>query len=317
METTEILHLLQNIKTCEIFYAEFSNQNDYLEITETLIVHSRINDDGLKECIILDRNTLSFEIDYYTSNHELVKQISYDDVVENQIIDLSELGMRWEGSSYCDKPCGFGYLFDGNNELIYKGFFINDRKVLIGKEFYLCHNIVEYEGTFWNGLRHGVGFTYSIQNILQYQGIIFSNSCNLPSKIEIPDECDDLQTIHNFVEEITIGDECYNSLLSLVISRFSNLQTLSLGFKSFCDVENVIFDNLPQLSSLCIHGSSFTNKHGNLRISNCPIVQSISIGSNSFVNYTAVSFQGFFYSICWIIIRTSFTRMFGDWNGRF
>ena len=62
---------------------------------------------------------------------------------------MSENGERWEGDSLNGKPYGYGCIYNSENQLVYKGFMYNGKKVCYGTEFFGDIGIVEYQGDYY------------------------------------------------------------------------------------------------------------------------------------------------------------------------
>lgn len=114
-----------------------------------------------------------------------------EEVAYGQLIDLSEEGERWEGSSLRGHPFGYGCLFDTNGHPAYLGVMFEEKKECYGEEYYEGNGIVEYRGTFMNGLRHGWGSLYNIRGELLYEGNwVFGN--NELFVLNIKNSCDEM-----------------------------------------------------------------------------------------------------------------------------
>ena len=74
-------------------------------------------------------------------------------VKHNEIVDLDVEGSRWEGDVLKDKPCGWGVLFDKDNNKVYEGFRVGEMNVCYGRCFYADIESVEYAGEWCEGRR--------------------------------------------------------------------------------------------------------------------------------------------------------------------
>ena len=54
-----------------------------------------------------------------------VEGVDLSEMKHNEILDLSVEGDRWEGDVLNGNPCGWGVLYDKNNERVYEGFRID------------------------------------------------------------------------------------------------------------------------------------------------------------------------------------------------
>ena len=55
-------------------------------------------------------------------------------VKHDQIADLDVDGNRWEGDVVKEKPCGWGIVYDKNNNKLYEGFRVGDKNNCYGRE---------------------------------------------------------------------------------------------------------------------------------------------------------------------------------------
>lgn len=160
---------------------------------------------------------------------------SEDYLFSTATIDLSSKGDRWEGSCLDGVPYGYGCLFDEFNNLIYKGYMIDGKKVCFGEDYY-DNGVLHYCGTFMDNYRHGYGSMYDKRGDLLYEGE-WAFDQNDTLDITVSNDCMDDGMIHNMVDELVIGDDCYNNLKELIISNYPNLTIVRVGSRSFQDVE--------------------------------------------------------------------------------
>lgn len=90
-----------------------------------------------------------------------------------------------------------------------------------------------------------------------------------------------------------------NSVTSFQFTGYQDLESIEVGDYNFMYVVRFVLSKLPKLKTLKIGKSSFTtstsgysDKSGSLSISDCPLLESIEIGSYSFSDYGG----GTFYS---------------------
>ena len=62
--------------------------------------------------------------------------VDASDIELNCVIDISNDGMRWEGSFLKNSPFGFICIMNESNEVIYQGVMIGDKKECYGIDFY-------------------------------------------------------------------------------------------------------------------------------------------------------------------------------------
>ena len=99
-----------------------------------------------------------------------VEGVDLSEVKRNEILDLGVEGDRWEGDVLNGNPCGWGVLFDKNNERVYEGFRIDGKSVCYGRTYYSDISRVEYEGEWCDGGRWGRGVQYDRNGVVVYDG---------------------------------------------------------------------------------------------------------------------------------------------------
>lgn len=238
------------------------------------------------------------------SSHTCVVESNDKSIITGVTIDLSNQGDRWEGSVLNGVPFGFGLYYNENNGLIYKGFVYNGKKVCYGIDYYADISVMEYEGGYFNGLRCGFGDLYNRKNRLVYSGDwLFGNCCDACS-LQIMNSTVNDSVIHNFIDDLIIGDNCLLSCLRFFICDFVNLKSLVIGNNSCKQVEEVMVSNCPELTCIEIGENSFNNypewlnyyrdedfvkcnnPNHTVRIHDCNKLESITIGSGSFIDYS-------------------------------
>ena len=116
---------------------------------------------------------------------------------------------------------------------------------------------------------------------------------NLSSLIPTLHNFNSLESIDSNVKSIHLPDRTCNDkeYTALDLSRFTLLEELEIGSNSFMYVNEFKIDGLNKLKSLKIGINSFTSKIGDnnssrsFSILNCVELESIEIGSYSFVDY--------------------------------
>ena len=82
------------------------------------------------------------------------------------------------------KPCGWGVLYDKNNERVYEGFRIGESNVCYGRIYYSDIPRLEYEGEWCDGMRWGRGVQLDRNGVVVYDGE-WLNDDPLNRRIEI------------------------------------------------------------------------------------------------------------------------------------
>lgn len=65
----------------------------------------------------------------------LLNEEDINRIEPNQLVDLDDEGARWEGDVLQSRPCGWGVLYDGDNNKLYEGFRIGDVNVCYGTKY--------------------------------------------------------------------------------------------------------------------------------------------------------------------------------------
>ena len=117
-----------------------------------------------------------------------VEGVDLSEMKHNEILDLSVEGDRWEGDVLNGNPCGWGVLFDKNNERVYEGFRIDEKNVCYGRTYYSDISRLEYEGEWCDGGRWGRGVQYDRNGVVVYDGE-WLNDIPLEKRIEIRSAC--------------------------------------------------------------------------------------------------------------------------------
>ena len=228
-----------------------------------------------------------------------VEGVDLSEVKHNEILDLSVEGDRWEGDVLNGIPCGWGVLYDKNNERVYEGFRIDEKNVCYGRTYYSDISRLEYEGEWCDGGRWGRGVLFDRNGVVVYDGE-WLNDDRLEKRVKIRSAT---VLLHNHVEALSVSNGCCNEegLTELDLRGFVNLRELKVGNKCFEYVDEVKLIGLSELESVCIGMNSFTkfkrtwnitsdpNRHFYLR--NCPKLKSLKIGEYSFSDYTVCEIE--------------------------
>lgn len=206
------------------------------------------------------------QVNSYTQDfntHTLFHFHTSEDVINTgeysiKVIDYDEHGRRWEGWCLGDVPFGYGMEFDENNDLIYKGFLFGKKKFGYGEEYYGSSRLLRFQGTYINGERFGIGFLYNTEGGVEYKGEwAFDN--NDISVIQVSNETNDDKIIHNLVQRLTIGNNCYTDLKDLIITKFPNLCEFIVGADCFLNVDTLKIAHCNNLMVVDIGNNSFCN----------------------------------------------------------
>ena len=227
-----------------------------------------------------------------------VEGVDLSEMKRNEILDLSVEGDRWEGDVLNGNPCGWGVLYDKNNERVYEGFRIDEKSVCYGRTYYSDISRVEYEGEWCDGMRWGRGVQYDRNGVVVYDGE-WLNDAPLEKRVKIRSTT---VLLHNCVEELRVIDGCCNEegLTELDLHLFANLRELKVGSKCFEYVKKVNICGLRELERMIVGSKSFTKekdewlseKDGRFYLKNCPRLRELRItGVRSFSDYTVIEIE--------------------------
>ena len=226
-----------------------------------------------------------------------VEGVDLSEMKRNEIVDLSVEGDRWEGDVLNGNPCGWGVVYDKNNERVYEGFRIDEKNVCYGRTYYSDISRLEYEGEWCDGGRWGRGVQYDRNGVVVYDSE-WLNDDRLEKRVEVTSAT---VLLHNCVEELRVIGGCCNDegLTELDLHLFVNMRELKVGKECFENVNEVKLIGLSELESVEIGMNSFTqhkndasddpNRHFYLK--NCPKLKSLKMGRYSFSDYTVIEIE--------------------------
>ena len=222
-----------------------------------------------------------------------VEGVDLSEMKHNELLDLSVEGDRWEGDVLNGNPCGWGVVYDKNNERVYEGFRIDEKNVCYGRTYYSDISRLEYEGEWCDGMRWGRGVQYDRNGVVVYDGE-WLNDAPLEKRVKIGSAT---VLLHNHVEELCVSDGCCNEegLKELDLRGFVNLRRLKVGNACFEYVKKVNICGLRELERMIVGSKSFTKekdewfskKDGRFYLKNCPKLRELRItGVRSFSGYS-------------------------------
>ena len=220
-----------------------------------------------------------------------VRGADLSSIKHNEILDLSDEGNRWEGDVWNDEPCGWGVMYDRDNQKVYEGFRIGEVNVCYGCKYYSNTEMIEYEGEWCEGMRWGRGVKFDRSRSVVFDGE-WLNDGHLERRVVITSEC---AVFHNRIEELVVNDDCCNEeeWKVLDLSFISCLKSLRVGCMCFCYVEKVKLIGLSKLESVEIGFGCFKTKKRRGKdlgysfcLKDCPKLKSLKIGLSSFSDYT-------------------------------
>ena len=246
----------------------------------------------VEDSVIIERSEERIrEVD--VNERKLIRADGVDlsEVKHDAIVDLSVEGDRWEGDVWNDEPCGWGVMYDRDNQKVYEGFRIGEVNVCYGCKYYSNTEMIEYEGEWCEGMRWGRGVKFDRSRSVVFDGE-WLNDGHLERRVVITSEC---AVFHNRIEELVVNDDCCNEeeWKVLDLSFISCLKSLRVGCMCFCYVEKVKLIGLSKLESVEIGFGCFKTKKRRGKdlgysfcLKDCPKLKSFKIGLSSFSDYT-------------------------------
>ena len=226
-------------------------------------------------------------------NHETVNGIE-----QNQVLDLSDDGERWEGDVLHNEPFGWGVLYDSENRMAYEGFRIGEVNVCYGTRYYSDIGVIEYKGEWFEGKRWGRGVLYDRTGKTVCEGEWINDSNAFEKQLTIING--ETQLFHNHIEELIVSNNSCNGLEWRVLDLpfLSHLRLFEVGDECFEHVEEVQLIGLMRLERVVIGEKCFTkNKSGSndpnrhFYLKNCEKVRELKIGSYSFMDFSVCEIE--------------------------
>lgn len=166
-------------------------------------------------------------------------EIDLDCLVQEDIINLSERGDRWEGNSLDGVPFGFGCFYNEENMIVYKGFVHNKMRVCYGCDYYPDQGCIEYEGSFYNNVRYGYGKYYDKKNNCTYEGEWYNDNLLTVSPIQIKSELKN-HDIQFIIEELSIDNHCTCDIEDFVLINNYYLKRIKIGDACLKTIQQVV-----------------------------------------------------------------------------
>ena len=232
---------------------QYSLSIDHSRISHFEILHN--NQHRLIECDIEEKWMKVKEKNTSLSDWN---EINLNELKKDDIVDLSDRGDRWEGTSVQGNPFGYGCIYDDENRLIYNGFIYKGMKVCFGCVFYGDTSTIEYCGCFYKNQRHGYGkLCDKIGNVV-YKGDWFKDKPIILSTLTIDKELNE-SDIQFDIEVLIITNECKSDLECFKLLRFNHLKRIEIGDESFDKVRMFEINTCPKLEECIIKDWSFCN----------------------------------------------------------
>ena len=273
----------------DIKYYPFSiNARQILKESKSLYSYSETIENGMERLIECDTEKKWMTVKEKKKNDSDWTEIDLSEIKEDDILDLDETGIRWEGFTLHREPFGYGKLYNENNEILYIGFIYNKSKECYGVKYYSDCSSIEYVGSFHDNIKHGHGKLYDKKGALVYDGDWVNNNPVEISCVKIENELTN-QLIHFDCKELTICSKCKCELKEFHLIHFNQLEKLVIEEEALDSIKVFEINSCDNLSSILIGDSNFKSealKKGELHITNCKKLTEIEIQSNSFLKYS-------------------------------
>lgn len=273
----------------DIKYYPFSiNARQILKESKSLYSYSETIENGMERLIECDTEKKWMTVKEKKKNDSDWTEIDLSEIKEDDILDLDETGIRWEGFTLHREPFGYGKLYNENNEILYIGFIYNKSKECYGVNYYSDCSSIEYVGSFHDNIKHGHGKLYDKKGALVYDGDWVNNNPVELSCVKIENELTN-QSIHFDCKELTICSKCKCELKEFHLIHFNQLEKLVIEEEALDSIKVFEINSCDNLSSILIGDSNFKSealKKGELHITNCKKLTEIEIQSNSFLKYS-------------------------------
>ncbi|KAK8790594.1 hypothetical protein WA171_004337 [Blastocystis sp. BT1] len=258
---------------------------------------------------------------------EELNEMDLSELIENEIVDLNDDGMRWEGEVLKGDLFGYGYLYDEENELEYEGWMIEGKKRCYGIEYWNDIGLKKYCGCYYDGLKNGYGLLYDRNGMIEYEGLFKDDviiDVNDDMRMKWIDDCELIVT--SCIESLIIADH-FNPDISSLILNYSliSLKRIEIGHDCFKNVNRFVIDGLNELKTLVIGKNSFcldwVNREGSkCLIMNCDQLSDINIGYRSFYWYESfelknlpslisIQLDGYAFKNCQRIVFENLNRL--------
>lgn len=277
----------------KVYAASFSSRIPLGLMLTKEIIQCRLKSDGLYYAVMCNINEKTMVLLRITENEGMGGILVNSSDTNNSTVDLDNMGNRWEGSCYNDKPFGFGKQYNDKGELVYSGFMYEYQKIGFGVLFFPDLSSIEYIGTFFNG-RCGYGILYDRRGSLLCEGEWIEDHY-LNEFSFSGDALANEHFIHSRLKEITIGNDSFvdSSITNFMLINYA-CSKLTIGSNCFPYVTHVKFLGMDQLEELRIGENSFvTDQYPNpdsgfppvFALHDCPKLKLLRIGDYSFQDF--------------------------------
>ena len=255
---------------------------------------------------------------YDKDTKRIVRRMTFQDNVVSQeviinsadatfgIIDSVD-GSRWEGEIVNGEACGVGSIYNSQNELIYKGFYIDNAREGYGESYYPgTDKVLAYKGLWCRNARHGEGEIYDQEGKLCVKGLFLEDQ--IVQVDVVISSFLDIDSLSTLTETIVISDNTLEELERMDLSECRKLRTLKIGDHCCKNVRLFCMSHLRELEHIEIGEYSFTSltepdipddiqsriadENRQFEVTYCPRLESIKIGCCSFYEFRYFILEG-------------------------
>lgn len=214
------------------------------------------------------------------------KDMDLEEIEQNETLDLSVDGDRWEGDVLNGEPCGWGVLYDKSNNKAYEGFRIGEKSVCFGRYYYPDIERIDYEGCICNGKRCGLGVQYDRSGDVIFDGEWVNDTNCTEKRIVVNSFTTTQLQLYPYLEEMIIGDNCSSELESKAMDFgiIPLLQVIEIGDNSFLHVTGMKLTGMNHLERVVIGSNCFRygDSENEFCLKDCPRVKKLKMGTNAF-----------------------------------
>ena len=196
---------------------------------------------------------------------------------EEGLLDLSQEGNRWEGGLVTEGgvkyPFGYGKRYDGNGNIVFKGYMYKGNMVCSGTEYFPdLDNSPSYNGYYYKDNKHGLGTFYDRNGAKNK--IIFVNNSVHPNTLPY--------AIFNHMTSFTPMEPLMVSTIVFSKWRLEYLQHVFISSDSLPLIQFFRIVGLPNLQDVvfasCNETKTRVMRNYQLIIEDCSNLKDVTIG---------------------------------------
>ena len=224
---------------------------------------------------------------------EELNEMDLSELVENEIVDLNDDGMRWEGEVLKGDLFGYGCLYDEENELEYEGWMIEGKKRCYGIEYWNDIGLKKYCGCYYDGLKNGYGLLYDRNGMIEHDGY-FKDDKGITVEKPVQCECYSYLCLYGSVDSVLIANKLLNPAISSCVLNcpLVPLKRLEIGAHCFETATIFVINGLNELESVVFRMFSFHSVHNTNNVSKCSIMNCDRLREVQFDEYSFRLCQG-------------------------